>query len=58
MNELTRDLDQSERGGADVVQDMQKRTQEIVNKLVITMMEKQQKTDGHLMFDCVEDGVK
>ena len=41
MDELTRELDQSERGGADVVQDMLKRMQEMVYKLVITMMEKQ-----------------
>jgi hypothetical protein len=30
MDELTRELDQSERGGADVVQDMQKRMQESI----------------------------
>jgi hypothetical protein len=37
MDELTRKLDKSERRGANVVQDMQKRMQERVYKLVMTM---------------------
>ena len=37
MNELTNKLDKSERGGADVVQDMLKRMEVKVDKLVITM---------------------
>jgi hypothetical protein len=46
MDELTRKLDKSERRGADVLQDMQKRMEKKAYKLVM-IKEKQYNTEGH-----------
>jgi hypothetical protein len=43
MDELTRNLDKSEKAGANVVQDMHKRMEEKVDELVMTMEMKKKK---------------
>jgi hypothetical protein len=60
MDEITKRLDKNETGRAHGIQDAQKRVEEKVDKLVVTMeiMEKQKQTEGHYVHECVEDAVK